>query len=165
MQTHQQSIPWKHSKGCQNGITLWVEELFVPVKGKGYTEAEGNVCHVFITISNGQPEDWKGYVAAKNTVQTCTTKFPFKAGSLPSEMDMAAAEATIILHAVKCRHTFQGWTTLSKLHSVNDISLCDHLKTPTFFPLKTLLPRNYASTTPLATLYAAMVSPLSNRDW
>lgn len=78
---------------------------------------------------------------------------------------MAAAEATIILHAVKYRHTFQGWTTLSKLHSVNDILLCDHLKTPTFFPLKTLLPRNYASTTPLATLYAAMVSLLSNRDW
>jgi len=45
-------------------------------------------------------------------------------------MDMAAAEATIIFHAVKYCHTFQGWTTPSKLHSINDILLGDHLKIP-----------------------------------
>lgn len=43
---------------------------------------------------------------------------------------MAAAEATIIFHVVKYCHTFQGWATPSKLHSVNDISPCDHLKIP-----------------------------------
>lgn len=56
------------------------------------------MCHVFITISNGQPEDRKGYVAVKNTIQTSTTRFPFEAGSLPSEMDTATAEATVIFH-------------------------------------------------------------------
>lgn len=91
------------------------------------------MCRVFITISNGQPEDRKDYVAAKNTVQTCTTRFPFEAGRLPREMDMTAAEATVIFHAVKYRHTFQGWTTPSKLHSINDISLCDHLKITSAF--------------------------------
>lgn len=106
---------------------------FFPEKEKGYTEAERTVSLVFITVSNGQPEDRRDYVAAKNTVQTCTTRFPFEAGSLPGEMDMAAAEATIIFHTVKYCHTFQGWTTLSKLHSVNDISLYDHLKIPCDF--------------------------------
>lgn len=120
-------------KDVSNWITLWVVGRFFPEKEKGYTEAERTVSLVFITVSNGQPEDRRDYVAAKNTVQTCTTRFPFEAGSLPGEMDMAAAEATIIFHTVKYCHTFQGWTTLSKLHSVNDISLYDHLKIPCDF--------------------------------
>lgn len=152
MQTLQQSITWRHLKGCRNRFALWVKELFFPEKGKGYAEAEGTVCHVFITISNGQPEDRKGYVAVKNTIQTSTTRFPFEAGSLPSEMDMATAEATVIFHAVKYCHTFQCWTTLSKLHSINDISLGNHLKTPTTF-----FPKNFI-TSPLCSYSTSDIS-------
>lgn len=101
------------------------------------------MCCVFITISNRQPKDRKDYVAAKNMFQTRTNRFPFEAGSLPGEMDMAAAEPTVIFHAVKHGHTFQSWTTSSKLHSINDISLCDHLKIPSaFFFSRTVLPHN-----------------------
>lgn len=112
---------------------LCVQWFFFPEEEKCYTKAERDACLVFITISNGLSEDRKDYVAAKNTVQTCTTRFPFEAGSFPRKMDMAAAEATIVFHEVKYCCTFQGWTAPSKLHSVNDISPCDHLKIPSAF--------------------------------
>lgn len=116
------------------------------------------MCLVYVTVSSGQPEDRKDYVAAKNTVQICTTRFPFEAGSFPRKMDMAAAEATIVFHEEKYCHTFQGWTTPRKLHSVNDISPCDHLKIPSTFSPELCLSHNYAPMIPLIIL-------VTNEDW
>lgn len=71
---------------------------------------------------------------------------------------MAAAEATIIFHEVKFCHTFQGWTTPSKLHSVNDISLCDHLRIPSAFSPELCLSHYYTLTIPL-------IIHVSNKNW